>query len=288
MFWSFSCLLVSHGPLLNSSLLDLTCSNQLPIPSQHPIGIKNVAQSKRKSYRCHTRFKSPQGPRLCKINKDLGSWASLPSLLPHIPPLLHCSPKPPVVSVTCAQVFDIMWQESYWDWLLHGFLALQDLSCIMDIYSIFAQPNKDKGVVTVPLKLALFSSIESPYCLSIKTVNSSVIIDSGASVCISPHRSKLITYKDSKMKIKDLSSSNKVAGEGILRWKLQDVNGDWSKLSFLDITFQMLKSVFSVLRSFSKKLVVILCLCKLSMVSMWSLIVATTLVQNSARVVIFQ
>jgi hypothetical protein len=28
------------------------------------------------------------------------------------------------------------------------------------------------------------------------------------------------------MKIKDLSSSNKVAGEGILRWKLQDVNGD--------------------------------------------------------------
>jgi hypothetical protein len=27
MFWSFFCLLVSHGPLLNSSLLDLTCSN---------------------------------------------------------------------------------------------------------------------------------------------------------------------------------------------------------------------------------------------------------------------
>jgi hypothetical protein len=28
------------------------------------------------------------------------------------------------------------------------------------------------------------------------------------------------------MKIKDQSFSNKVAGEGILRWKLQDVNGD--------------------------------------------------------------
>jgi hypothetical protein len=28
------------------------------------------------------------------------------------------------------------------------------------------------------------------------------------------------------MKIKDLSSSNKVAGESILRWKLQDANGD--------------------------------------------------------------
>jgi hypothetical protein len=35
-----------------------------------------------------------------------------------------------------------------------------------------------------------------------------------------------ITYKDSKMKIKDLSSSNQVAGEGIISWSLQDKNGD--------------------------------------------------------------
>jgi hypothetical protein len=96
----------------------------------------------------------------------------------------------------------------------------------MDIYSIFSHPNKDEGVVTVPLKVALISSFKYPYCLFSKTVNSSVIIDSGASVCISPNQSDFITYKDSKMKIKDLSSSNKVAGEGILRCKLQDVNGD--------------------------------------------------------------
>jgi hypothetical protein len=134
--------------------------------------------------------------------------------------------KPPVVSVARAQVFDILWQETFGDRLLHGFLATHDPSRIMDIYSIFAHPNKDEGVVTVPLKAALISSFEYPYCLSSKIDNSSVIIDSGASVCISPNQSDFITYKDSKMKIKDLSSSNKVAGEGILRWKLQDVNGD--------------------------------------------------------------
>jgi hypothetical protein len=208
-----------------SSEFDLLQS-QLPIPSRHPIGIKNVARSKCRSYCRHTRFKSPQRPGLCKVNKDICSWALLPSLLPHIPLLLHCFPKPPVVSVTCAQVFDILWQETFWDWLLHGFLATHYPSRIIDIYSIFAHPIKDEGVVTVPLKAALISSFEYPYCLSSKTVNSSVIIDSGASVCISPNLSDFITYKDSKMKIKDLSSSNKVAGEGILRWKLQDVNGD--------------------------------------------------------------
>jgi hypothetical protein len=146
--------------------------------------------------------------------------------LPHIPPLLHCFPKPPVVSVTCAQVFDVLWQEIFWDWLIHGFLATHDPSRIMEIYSIFAYSNEDEGVVTVPLKAALISSSKYPYCLSSKNVNSSVIIDFGASVCISPNRSDFITYKDSKMKIKDLSSSNKVAGEGILHWKLQDANGD--------------------------------------------------------------
>jgi hypothetical protein len=169
-----------------SSGFDLLQS-QLPIPSQRPIGIKNVAQSKRRSYHCHTRFKTPQRPGLCKVNKNTRSWASLASLLPHITPLLYCFPKPPVVSVTCAQVFDVLWQETFWDWLIHGFLATHDPSCIMDSYSIFAHPNKDEGVVTAPLKAALISSFEYPYCLSSKTVNSSVIIDSGASVCISPN-----------------------------------------------------------------------------------------------------
>jgi hypothetical protein len=80
--------------------------------------------------------------------------------------------------------------------------------------------------VTVPLQAALISTIEYPYCLSSTTIRSSIIIDSGTSICISPHKSDFITYKDSKMKIKDLSSSNQVASEGIISWSLQDENGD--------------------------------------------------------------
>jgi hypothetical protein len=52
-----------------------------------------------------------------------------------------------------------------------------------------------------------------------------LIIDSGPSICITPHRLDFITYKMSGMKIKDLSSSNTVAGEGLLRWKVEDCAG---------------------------------------------------------------
>ena len=58
----------------------------------------------------------------------------------------------------------------------------------------------------------MISSIEDPFCLSSKAIGSGVII----AVCISTHRSDFVTHRDSKMKIKDLSSSNQVAGEGIL------------------------------------------------------------------------
>jgi hypothetical protein len=47
-----------------------------------------------------------------------------------------------------------------------------------------------------------------------------LIVDLGASICISPHQLDFVIYKHSKMKIKDLSSSNKVAGEGIIKWNV--------------------------------------------------------------------
>ena len=81
-------------------------------------------------------------------------------------------------------------------------------------------------MVTVPIKQAFISSLEDPYCLSSRSVQTGVIIDSGTSVCITPHWSDFINYKDSKRKIKDLSSSNSVAGEGILRWTMQDMHGE--------------------------------------------------------------
>ncbi len=44
-------------------------------------------------------------------------------------------------------------------------------------------------------------------------------------MCISPHKTDFKTYGPSGMTIKDLSSTNKVTGEGIIQWQLQDKNG---------------------------------------------------------------
>ncbi len=52
-----------------------------------------------------------------------------------------------------------------------------------------------------------------------------LIIDTGVSVCITPHWSDFTFYRDSKVKIKDLSKSNTVKGEGFIRWKVRDTNG---------------------------------------------------------------
>ena len=46
--------------------------------------------------------------------------------------------------------------------------------------------------------------------------NAPLIVDTGALVCNSPRKEDFVTYQPSKMKTKDLSSSNKVAGEGML------------------------------------------------------------------------
>ena len=52
--------------------------------------------------------------------------------------------------------------------------------------------------------------------------------------CASPlHRSDFVTYKNYKIKIKDLSSLNQVAGERIVSWFLQDMNGELVQLELL-------------------------------------------------------
>jgi hypothetical protein len=139
---------------------------------------------------------------------------------------LKCFPKPPDVSVSRAKVFEVLWVEANWERVPQKFLLIHDPSRIIDSCNIISQSDNQEGSVTVPLQAALISSMEYPYCLSSTTIRSSIIIDSGASVCISPHKSDFITYKDSKMKIKDLSLSNQVSGEGIISWSLLDENGD--------------------------------------------------------------
>ena len=52
-----------------------------------------------------------------------------------------------------------------------------------------------------------------------------LIVDTGASVCITPRREDFILYRDSKVTIKDLSKTNTVAGEGVVRWKVRDKTG---------------------------------------------------------------
>ena len=53
-----------------------------------------------------------------------------------------------------------------------------------------------------------------------------LIVDTGASVCITPCRHDFISYRPSKVKIKDLSKSNSVEGEGVLRWVIMDTDGN--------------------------------------------------------------
>ena len=52
-----------------------------------------------------------------------------------------------------------------------------------------------------------------------------LIMDTGASVCISPRQKEFIYYQNSKAKIKDLSKTNTVFGEGIVSWKVRNTTG---------------------------------------------------------------
>jgi len=161
--------------------------SQAVLPPRRPVQIKNIARSQRRSYRRHTKFKSPNQRIIHQDIDPFGGWASLPILLPHITPLLPCFPNPPEVSVTRTQVFNIMWAEAYWGRVVQEFLTTHDPSRLVDIYRLFSPSHNEEGVIQVPINKALISSIEDPYCLSSQFVQAGVIIDSGASVCISPH-----------------------------------------------------------------------------------------------------
>eukprot|EP00956_Cyclotella_meneghiniana_P008045 scaffold10719_cov37-Cyclotella_meneghiniana.AAC.1 len=52
-----------------------------------------------------------------------------------------------------------------------------------------------------------------------------LVVDSGASCCITPHREGFTSYSTSKVKVKDLSGVNRVAGEGMINWKVLDSYG---------------------------------------------------------------
>jgi hypothetical protein len=97
--------------------------------------------------------------------------------------------------------------------VINEFITSHDPRQIMEIEKIFpAQNEMNHGMVTLPLSFV--STYDDMRCLSSSTIKSSLVVDSGASVCISPHKEDFIVYGASTIKIKDLSSSNNVAGEG--------------------------------------------------------------------------
>ena len=69
--------------------------------------------------------------------------------------------------------------------------------------------------------------VGSAYNIVGKSVAAPLIVDTGASCCITPNRDDFVdgTYKDSEVKIKDLSGCNKVGGKGMIRWSIKDSLG---------------------------------------------------------------
>jgi transposase InsO family protein len=90
-----------------------------------------------------------------------------------------------------------------------------DPSEIMHLMNFDLQPNHFGSSSTSFLDKAdmplYFSLQDDTPCFSTSTVDPPLIVDTGASVCISPLKSDFESYRSSTMRIKDLSSSNKVA-----------------------------------------------------------------------------
>jgi hypothetical protein len=194
---SLDCLAI-HLPLLfpNQAQSHISCP--------HKRYNKHQRRCRRHYNNYHKRLSNKEDTRKGKqAHSTFDGWALWPHPAPHINQPLPVSQS-----------------------LLNDFISTHDPSQIMEVADLFSIQGDDMhGIVSVPLTTqALISTFEAPKCFSSIAINSSLVIDSGASVCISPHKSDVITYNKSKMKIKDLSSSNHVAGEGMAGWYMKDVN----------------------------------------------------------------
>ena len=132
--------------------------------------------------------------------------------------------------------------DAYWTQLVSNFVESHNpaiLTCFA-FTNIFASSGEKKEVtinLTNPksvwkrmwdnfLTRTLVHALAMPRAYAgTKSNGIPLIVDSGASVCITPRREDFIFYRDSKVKIKDLSKTNTVAGEGMIRWKVKDVTG---------------------------------------------------------------
>jgi hypothetical protein len=191
---------------------------------------RSIARLQRRMLHCHIKFKKGNNHRRsrCLQRQKMKSflflcgWSSYAETMPHVHSLLQCLHQPPV-----SHDLEIMAKQAQWNHLVEKFIETHNPArSYKELQQqVISRVPIEEGIVSKRFKKILISSIGSPHCFSNTAVRSSVIIDSGASVCISPHQSDFVTYNKSNMKIKDLLSSNQVAGEGILRWLIQDTHG---------------------------------------------------------------
>ncbi len=153
-----------------------------------------------------------------QIKKKLDCWESLPPIMPHVLPLynhlVHC---PNLLihhnhnsSFSCelweATVWSCLWSHNISVWIV-----LFDPLLIMQLMFFDCTPHQDnlrQTLPRLPMYKAYLSTLNNPKCYCLSSNKTMFIVNSGATVCISPHCLDLITYKSSIAKIKDLLSSN--------------------------------------------------------------------------------
>ncbi len=156
---------------------------------------RSIARLQRRMLRCHIKFKKGNNHRRLrrlprrkmKYFLFLCGWSSYAETMPHVHLLLQCLHQPPV-----SHDLEFMAKQAQWDYLVENFIATHNPAhSYMELQQqVISRVPIEEGIVSKRFKKILISSIDSPHFFSITAVSSSVIIDSGVSVCTSPHRSK--------------------------------------------------------------------------------------------------
>jgi len=136
--------------------------------------------------------------------------------------------------------FNVVTRSSDWRWnqLVSDFVGNHNPASLMQfVGDVFKPLSSTKLEVTINLldqrpywkricQQALVHAIKLPraYTGTIKN-GLPLIVDTDASVSITPQREDFIFYRDSIVKIKDLSKPNTGAGESVVCWEVKDTSG---------------------------------------------------------------
>jgi hypothetical protein len=153
---------------------------------------RSIARLQHRMPRRHIKFKKGNNRRRlwrlqrCKMNSFLFlcGWSSYAETMPHVHSLLQCLHQPPV-----SHDLEFVAKQAQWDYLVEKIIAAHNpVRSYMELQQqVISRVPIEEGIVSKRFKKILISSINSPHCFSNTAISSSVIIDSGASVCISPH-----------------------------------------------------------------------------------------------------